>query len=480
MCRFSAWLSVCCLAAGLTQSAEARQRSLNLRLTTAITSYHSRAGSQFQGVVIAPYERDGQVYLPPGTIVHGSILKSNGVGLGIKRERASLRLAFHEYELPDGRRFPLYGHLHAIDNARERVDSEGEIKGILAANGPQSLIHGLWAKPSLDMFRSFVGLTGTGGKIFTSYSMGPVGAAGLFAARLAIVRLPEPEIRLPRGTELKVSVNRLPEEAPSFEIQKPGAVESELGMQLARQPFTVTKPGGAAAADIINVAFLGSKEDLTRAFGLAGWSEAERLSARSFSKAYKAYSAQRGYDTAPVSKLLYEDAEPDLVFQKSLNTMAKRHHIRLWRYDLNGREIWLGAATHDVGIVFDSSAMSFTHQIQRRIDAERLKVVNDLSFTGCIAPPAYLNRSEAARAPERGGAITDGRLAVLNFVDACKEPSGYFPLDLPAPPKSRAVRIVRRMMLEGRQYALRGNAYYWAYRALAFRKSERNQITLEE
>src|SRR5690348_9185983 len=103
MCRFSAWLSVCCLAAGLTQSAEARQRSLNLRLTTAITSYHSRAGSQFQGVVIAPYERDGQVYLPPGTIVHGSILKSNGVGLGIKRERASLRLAFHEYELPDGR-----------------------------------------------------------------------------------------------------------------------------------------------------------------------------------------------------------------------------------------------------------------------------------------------------------------------------------------------------------------------------------------
>ena len=48
--------------------------------------------------------------------------------------------------------FPLHASLRAIDNARERVNSEGEIKGILAANGPHSLIHGLWHRPSLDMF----------------------------------------------------------------------------------------------------------------------------------------------------------------------------------------------------------------------------------------------------------------------------------------------------------------------------------------
>jgi hypothetical protein len=447
----------------------------------AITSYDSREGSQFQGVVIAPYERGGRVFLPSGTIVYGSILNSKGVGLGIKRERASLRLAFREYELPDGRRFPLYGHLRAVDNAREQVNSEGEIRGILAANGPHSLIHGLWHRPTLDMLpRSFVGLTGTGGKIFSSYSMGPIGAVGLFAARLAIVRLPEPEIRLPQGTELKLAVTRFAEDAPSFEPEKPVSIGGELGLQLARQPFNVMRPGGAAVADIINVAFLGSREDLTQAFGLAGWSEAERLNARSFSKTYKAYTAQQGYHSAPVSKLLYEDAEPDVVFQKSLNTISKRHHIRLWRYDMGGREIWLGAATHDVGIAFDSSAMSFTHQIERRIDTERSKVVNDLDFTGCVEPAAYVDRPEAASPPDREGSITDGRLAVLTFIDECKESSGYFPLNLPAPPKSRAVRIVRRMMLEGRQYALRGNAYYWAYRALAFRKSERNQAIPEE
>jgi hypothetical protein len=482
MRRLAPLLSCWSLVVFALQGAPVRQRSLSLRLATPITSYDSKESSAFRSVVIAPYERDGRVMLPPGTIVYGSVLQRKGVGLGLKRERATLKLAFNGYELPDGRRFPLHASLRTIDNARERISPEGEIKGILAANGPHSLIHGLWHKPSLELFpRSFIGLTGTGGKIFTKYSMGPIGAAGLFAARLAIVRLPEPEIRLPEGTELKVTVSRFADDAPSFEPVEAGTIDSALEQQLAVQPSAVTKAGGTPAADIINIAFLGSREDLAGAFALAGWHEAEHLNARSMSRAYKAYTAQQGYDAAPVSKLLYEDAEPDVVFQKSLNTISKRHHIRLWRYDMAGREIWLGAATHDVGVVFDSSAMSFTHQIHPRIDAERSKVVNDLAFTGCIEPAAYLDRPDASRKPGSGDAIvTDGRLAVLAFGDGCKAQSGDFPLNLPAPPRSRASRIIRRMMLEGRQYVLRGNAYYWAYRAIAYRHSERKQAAVEE
>ncbi len=60
-----------------------------------------------------------------------------------------------------------------------------------------------------------------------------------------------------------------------------------------------------------------------------------------------------GYSTAPVSTLLYQDAEPTVVFQKSFNTIAKRHHIRIWRAgDFEGNEVWLGAATHDAGVGF--------------------------------------------------------------------------------------------------------------------------------
>ena len=74
------------------EGAPVRQRSCNLRLTTAITSYDSREGSRFQSVVIAPYERDGRVFLSIRALLCiGSILSSKGVGLGLKRERASLQ-----------------------------------------------------------------------------------------------------------------------------------------------------------------------------------------------------------------------------------------------------------------------------------------------------------------------------------------------------------------------------------------------------
>ena len=35
---------------------------------------------------------------------------------------------------------------------------------------------------------------------------------------------------------------------------------------------------------------------------------------------------------------------PDLVFQKSFNTLAKRHHVRLWQVEVPGGTAWVGAA----------------------------------------------------------------------------------------------------------------------------------------
>ena len=168
--------------------------AMNVRLTTPLTSYDSQKGSEFRCVVIAPYVVDGRVVLPQGTTVIGTVRQSKGVGLGIKRERASIQLAFHHYELKGGARYPMEGILRHIENAREAVTKTGQIKGILAANNPQSFLHGVWHRPRLGhLSKSFIGLTGAGGKIFTSYSMGPIGAAGLFAIRLALFRLRSPK-----------------------------------------------------------------------------------------------------------------------------------------------------------------------------------------------------------------------------------------------------------------------------------------------
>jgi hypothetical protein len=137
----------------------------------------------------------------------------------------------------------------------------------------------------------------------------------------------------------------------------------------------------------------------------------------------------------------------------------------------DGREYWLGAATHDIGVLLKKRAMTFTHKIDPRIDLERAKVINDLTFAGCADPARFVERAAAARGVDPAQRIvTDGNLA-LTVLRACQPPPDGPHLDEPTPPTSRLARIARRMMLEGRQYALRGNAYYWAYRAVTLRRS---------
>jgi hypothetical protein len=184
--------------------------------------------------------------------------------------------------------------------------------------------------------------------------------------------------------------------------------------------------------------------------------------------------------TAPVSTLLYRDAEPDVVFEKSFNTITKRHHIRIWHADGVGCDLWLGAATHDVGVRFDRS-VKFTHVIHPNIDWERSKVLNDLTFAGCVGPIAFVDRENAVRQEHvTGNLVTDGRAAVVPLRNACSGASERYSFDLPKPPHNRSLRIARRMMLEGRQYVLRGNAYYLAYRLLTLKRDQRQHAYLED
>lgn len=449
---------------------------LSVRLKTTLTSYKSLPGSSFLGVVTAPYLDRGRVLLPPGTTVYGTIRESKSVGLGFARERASLELDFSEYELPDGRRFPFNGTLCRIENAREEVTAKGVVRGILAANSPQSLIGGVWHLPNFETLpRSFIGMTGLGGRIATAYSAGPFAIAGLFLARCALIRMPEPEIRLPAGTEVRVRISHLPEDAPRFEKPPEQPVPAALADWLTRRPFDVQKPNGNGAADIVNVAIVGSRADLMRAFRVSGWHQSEPLTRWSFARSYNAYSAQRGYATAPVSKLLYRGEEPHVVFQKAFNTISKRHHIRVWETDGVDSDVWLAAATHDVGVEFNRG-MRFTHRIHPWIDQERSKVVDDLQFGGCADHVSYVDRPDAR---SESGIHTDGRLAVVFLKSRCSE-LDYPAMAMPAPPQTRLARIARRMVLEGRQYVLRGNAYYWTYRMIKLSQAQKRVNWIEE
>ncbi len=474
--NYRKFLLAFCAAARVGWCLPANQPMLEVRLQTHLTSYASFPGDQFRSVVTSALEVDGRVVIPRGSTVYGTVLRASAVGLGLVRERAVLRLNFHEYETPDGRRFPLQTRLHSIDNAREQVTPRGEIKGVVVSARPHSLIYGVWHRPSPTLlYRSLIGLTGASGQIWARYSLGPLGAASLFVMRSIAFPFPEPEIHFAPGTDMKLVVTTLPEDV--FSLPSPSATEvpEPLASCLQSKPYGVEKPDRRPAADAINLAFVGSRQQLRQAFTAAGWFPAEPLTRQSFSRAYAAYTSMRGYATAPVSKLLYGGAATDFVFEKSLNTITKRHHVRTWNAgSFEGQELWLGAATHDTGIAFNRRGMNFTHKIDSAIDLERTKIINDLAFAGCTAPVAYLDRPVASRAIENGkGVASDGRLAVLLLKD-CAGPSQLYD-PAPQPPGSKAKRLTRRVLLEARDSLLRENPYYWGYRAIQWCRLDRSR-----
>ena len=135
-----------------------------------------------------------------------------------------------------------------------------------------------------------------------------------------------------------------------------------------------------------------------------------------------------------MANLKFDGRPSDATFQKSLDTFAKRHHIRLWREEQS--DVWLGAATEDIKCKV--RALRVTHDTDRYIDNERAKVVNDLVFTGCVDRGALVPRGSRGRSETAHSVLTDSDVAVLQL-NACESPH-VMPSDLQTP---RPVRIIR-------------------------------------
>ncbi len=454
-------------------SATAAEPYLEVRLQTHLTSYSSPPGTRFRCVVIREFRADGHVKLARGTLIYGTVTKRNSVNLGFRHERAALEVSFDEYETADGKTHPLEATLATIDNAREEVTAKGRIKGVLAANTPGNLLNGFWAKPTSNLaFRPLVGLTGAANQVWLRYSMGPWGAAALFALRCAIVPFPEPEIILPSGTDITLRVKNAAAMPDAEGIESDSNVMTSGVSEMMRmwpdwataKLGTISYQNGQPAPDLFNIVLAGSRQQIVAAFLTSGWVPADPRSLTSSSRMYQAFSAMRNYASAPVSTLLYHGAAPDLVFEKSLDTVTQRHHIRFWNVGtLDGNEIWLGAATHDTGLKFKTASFAFSHKIDRNIDNERDKVSTDLAFTGCSGAPVFLNSPVRVSPSENSLITTDGRLVLLTAQSCATEPDFDGPPKLPG---NRFTRITRRVVLETRNYLMRDNAYYWGYRVI--------------
>ena len=177
----------CCLAvlafAGLNALAESVSvgTRLEIRLEQPISSYVTQKGTRISGVLVAPLTERGEMLLPLGTTVEGSVVAVRKVGLGVVHETARIQLQFDRVVLADGESVPLQCKIVEVENARESVDAQGRIQGI----------------------RSTATLSNRASGLVGSLAFGdPIAAIFTTAASASVLRFSEPEISLPAGAEL--------------------------------------------------------------------------------------------------------------------------------------------------------------------------------------------------------------------------------------------------------------------------------------
>jgi len=366
--------------------------TLSVRLTSSVSS-RAKPGDPVEAVLIAPVHLDDSSTLGPGTRVLGQVAHAGG-HLG----RPRLGICFDRLIDLREREIPLQARVVEVDNARETVTKNGLIVGLPGPGALPSQAHTL---------------------LLVAAHAHPLALALFEFGRLAQRLLEHVAIRYGPGVEMTLATDviaNVPEEPEVDEA--PLTDEPVLEARAGSLPLFAVSGKARESADLTNILVIGSGAELEEAFEAAGWARAE-TSRHAKTKAFLALAEHHGYKNAPVSLFRLDGRRPDVVFEKENNTMAKRHHVRFWRLDGEwaGRSVWLGAATHDVAIVFDRGDRSFTHRVDPEIDREREKVVSDLVFTGAVvesgsfprpwAPTSFLSRGTRI--------LTDGQLAVLEL-----------------------------------------------------------------
>jgi hypothetical protein len=172
---------------------------------------------------------------------------------------------------------------------------------------------------------------------------------------------------------------------------------------------------------LVNVLLMGSRSRLDRVFHASGWVQAHRKSPIALYRIYLALAKRIGYPRAPMNALTLNQVPSAFMQQKSLNTIQKRHHVRVWQYP-GKTDIWLAAAAEDIGFRF--RMMHWTHSTDPNIDSERAKVVNDLAFSGCVDAAGLLSRESKDLVQDPTAeypVVTDGDIAVIRLND-CADP----------------------------------------------------------
>jgi hypothetical protein len=187
----------------------------------------------------------------------------------------------------------------------------------------------------------------------------------------------------------------------------PRAIRVGLAILRHKRVPSYTITGDGLPGDPVNVALVGTLDQLRASFAAMGWYEADRLGLKSSWGMARAFVLDKPYPTAPFSTLYLFGRGQDIGFQKAIDdSPRKRHHVRFWALSTAGvREswaagqiwsntewpagdepvLWIGAVTKDTGLSLTRLSFQITHATDSDTNAERDYMVAGLLGAKVIA-----------------------------------------------------------------------------------------------
>lgn len=242
-----------------------------IRLSSPVSSYSSKPGGKVTGILTEAIECDDDVVFPVGTRVDGVVRSVRKVGLGVRHETAAMVIEFNRATPAGGSPVAISAAVVEIENAREQV-TKGTIQGIRSSDSPQGRINS---------------------RLRHLPTWNPYSDVGLIVFKASFPIFPEPEIYFPAGTDIRVKLNAAVSARSLAPVSAPAdAVESSESMELeteARSLPTRTTTPAPVEADIVNLAFVGSRQQIESAFHEAGWVNSDNFTKHSFMRDFYAF-----------------------------------------------------------------------------------------------------------------------------------------------------------------------------------------------
>lgn len=177
--------------------------------------------------------------------------------------------------------------------------------------------------------------------------------------------------------------------------------------------------------DPVNLALLGSEDQVHAAMHRAGWTQADDVDLKSSRRIVLSTLTRRSYAEAPVSPLFIFSRQQDFAYQQEVDgSPGKRHHVRFWRcppgWVLPGgvRVDWLAAGTYDRSVGLSLFTLQITHKIEENTDDERDHILATLKKAVPEAEVSVIRDFSTGYHARNGGGdtiSTDGDLPVVDL-----------------------------------------------------------------